>query len=197
MRRLRFALRPLLITLAVIAVYFSAIGIQQYVFGNIHSVVEGEFYRSAQLSPEQITAVAKEKGIKSIINLRGDNSGTPWYDDEVKASKENNITHLNFRMKSSRDLTDAQVVELVALMKDAPKPVLVHCAAGADRSGLAAALYRLKIKGDPLSEASNELSLRYGHMPFYFNSSYAMERTLFRVGQRGYELPKPMPAPAR
>lgn len=56
MRRLRFALRPLLITLAVIAVYFSAIGIQQYVFGNIHSVVEGEFYRSAQLSPEQITA---------------------------------------------------------------------------------------------------------------------------------------------
>ena len=196
MRRFRSVLRPLLITLAVIAVYFSAIGIQQFVFGNIHSVVDGEFYRSAQLTPEQIAAVAKQKGIKSIINLRGDNTGTPWYDDEVAASKANNITHLNFRMKSSRDLTDAQVIDLVALMKDAPKPVLVHCAAGADRSGLAAALYRLKIKGDTLGEASSELSLRYGHMPFHFNSSAAMGRTLERVAQRGYVLPERAPAAA-
>lgn len=197
MRRFRSVVRPLLITLAVIAVYFSAIGIQQFVFGNIHSVVDGEFYRSAQLTPEQIAEVAKQKGIKSIINLRGDNTGSPWYDDEVRASKENNIAHLNFRMKSSRDLTDAQVVELLALMKDAPKPVLVHCAAGADRSGLAAALYRLKVKGESEAAASSELSLRYGHMPFYVNSSAAMGRTLERVAQRGYKLPEATPVPAR
>ncbi len=190
----RFIARSLLLTLAVVALYFSAIGIQQFVFGNVHAVVDGEFYRSAQLSPAQIEAVAKDHGIKSIINLRGDNTGSPWYDNEVAAAKENHITHLNFRMKSSRELTDAQVVELVALMKHAPKPVLVHCAAGADRSGLAAALYLYSIKHESAGVASRALSLRYGHMPFYYNSSYAMDRTFARVA--GQQVNTRIAAPA-
>lgn len=191
----RFITRLLLGTLAVVALYFSAIGIQQYVFGNVHAVIEGELYRSAQLTPEQITTVVKAHGIKSILNLRGDNTGSPWYDNEVAATKALGIAHLNYRMKSSRDLTDTQVKELIAAMKDAPKPVLIHCHAGADRTGLASALYLYSVKHVPPAQASRALSLRYGHMPFYYNSSYAMDRTFARVvGAQGQQ---PAPAPVR
>ena len=43
--------------------------------------------------------------------------------------------------------------------------VLIHCKAGADRAGLAAALWKMAIDGAPKSEARRHLSIRYGHMP--------------------------------
>ena len=46
------------------------------------------------------------------------------------------------------------------LLREAPKPVLVHCEGGADRTGLAAALY-LAAAGHP-AQADGQLSVRYG-----------------------------------
>jgi undecaprenyl-diphosphatase len=57
------------------------------------------------------------------------------------------------------------VHELLELFAMAPRPVLLHCQAGADRSGLAAALWKTMIDGAPASEARRQLSLRYGHVP--------------------------------
>ncbi|MFD2031462.1 tyrosine-protein phosphatase [Ancylobacter dichloromethanicus] len=49
-------------------------------------------------------------------------------------------------------------------MKDAKKPILIHCQAGADRSGLASALYLAAIKKNSAeAEAEAQLSIRYGH----------------------------------
>ena len=38
--------------------------------GNFHTVIPGELYRSAQLSPTQIETYVRENGIRSIVNLR-------------------------------------------------------------------------------------------------------------------------------
>jgi hypothetical protein len=68
--------------------------------------------------------------------------------------------------------------------------VLIHCEAGADRSGLAAALYKLIVAKSPHKlivaksppeEASAQLSFRYGHFPWLRNSTAAMARTFERV----------------
>lgn len=162
--------------LAVVALYFSWIGIQQFIFGNVHAVVPGEFYRSAQLSQAQLEAMRAHYGIKSIINLRGENKGTAWYDSELEASQHLGIKHMDFRMKSSRTLDYQHAQELVKMMRDAPKPLLVHCAAGADRTGLASALYLAEIKEDEKS-AESQLSLRYGHIPFLWSRTQAMDNT--------------------
>jgi len=105
--------------------------------GQLQSGRDGEVYRSAQLSPVEISTFAKAYGIKTIINLRGANPGKAWYDGEVAEARELGVAHLDFRMSARRELTATQAAELVALMKQAEKPLLIHCQAGADRSGLA------------------------------------------------------------
>jgi protein tyrosine/serine phosphatase len=149
--------------------------------GNFHEVIKGEFYRSAQPSGEDIARYAKRYGIKSIINLRGGNEGDAWYNEEIEASKKAGITHIDFRMKAARELTDEQAIELIGLMRDAPKPLLIHCRAGADRTGLASAFYVAGVAKLGEEPAERQLWLHYGHLPFYINEAYAMNRTFERM----------------
>ncbi|MBS7556441.1 dual specificity protein phosphatase family protein [Ancylobacter dichloromethanicus] len=146
--------------------------------GNFNTVVAGEFYRSGQLSPAQIADYVQTYGIKTIINLRGDNTGRAWYDAELVEANRLNVAHLNFGISARRELTATKAAELIALMKDAKKPILIHCQAGADRSGLASALYLAAIKNSAEAEAEAQLSIRYGHFSLPFIAEYAMDRTL-------------------
>jgi protein tyrosine/serine phosphatase len=60
--------------------------------------------------------------------------------------------------------TFLEIRSLLRLLKIAPRPVLIHCMGGADRSGLAAAIWQVAIKGRPKAEARRQLSFIYGHM---------------------------------
>ena len=65
---------------------------------------------------------------------------------------------------------------LIGLQKDAPRPVLIHCKTGADRSGLAAAMWKVVVDKEPKSEAAKELSFWYGHIPI--GKTIAMDQFL-------------------
>jgi protein tyrosine/serine phosphatase len=149
--------------------------------GNFHAVEEGVIYRSAQLSGNALSSRIREHGLRSVINLRGTNPGKAWYDEEIKASSTAGVQHVDFGLSSARELTDEQIEKLTALLRDAPRPLLIHCEAGADRSGLASALYKLLVAKRPAEEATGQLSFRYGHFPWLGNSTAAMDRTLDRV----------------
>ena len=146
--------------------------------GNFHTVIAGELYRSAQLEPDQIEAHHASEGIASILNLRGPAPGKDWYDAEIAASARLGVTHADFRMSARQVLEPERVQELIALMKRLPKPLLVHCQGGADRSGLASALYLAAIKGRPLDEAGDQISLVYGHFSLpRLSEAYPMDVT--------------------
>jgi protein tyrosine/serine phosphatase len=171
------------VSAAIVAVLAMLIGLQFY-FGNEHTSIPGELYRSAQPTGKDIELYAKRFGIKSIINLRGPNAEAPWYVEEVETAKKLGITHFDFRMKAARELTNEQALELIALMRDAPKPLLIHCRAGADRTGLAAALYVAAVSKNGEESAERQLSLRYGHLPyfpFFWTEAQAMYRTFERM----------------
>lgn len=136
---------------------------------NFHEVIPDQLYRSGQLEPGELTQLAKRHGIKSVLNLRGENKGSGWYDNEVNEAANSGVKHLDFRMSAKRELSSGQVNELVAIMRDAPKPLLIHCEGGADRSGLAAAIYVEAINKRSTGESENQLSLRYGHFPSLSN----------------------------
>jgi protein tyrosine/serine phosphatase len=145
--------------------------------GNFDAVVPGEIYRSAQLTPDQMSGYISAYNIKSIINLRGENRGRPWYDAEVKESDRLKVAHVDFRMSARHELSRAQAAALIALMEKAEKPLLIHCKDGADRTGLASALYLAVLKKEGSKVAEAQLSLRYGHISLPFVPEYAMERT--------------------
>jgi protein tyrosine/serine phosphatase len=149
--------------------------------GNFHPVDEGVIYRSGQLSGAQFASRIQEKHIRTIINLRGNNSGRPWYDDEMKASAAAGVQHINFPISAGRELTDDQVSKLAVFLKESPRPILIHCEGGADRSGLASALYKLLVKKRSPGEASAQLSFRYGHFPWLGSRTVAMDRTFKRI----------------
>lgn len=176
----RFFLRLLLaVVLAIVAVALF-LGVQLHT-GNFHEVLPGELYRSAQPTGADIERYVKRYGIKTVLNLRGGNPLDAWYNEEIRASKALGVTQLDFRIKAARELTDEQITALIEVMRNAPKPMLIHCNAGADRSGLAAAFYLAAIHKTPLVEANRQLSLRYGHLPFWWIDAQAMDRTLERA----------------
>ncbi len=179
--RLRSIGRGALIALGALAAIAGGFYAHMLWTTNFHPVIAGELYRSSQPSAATIAAFQKQYGIKTIINLRGDNSGRHWYDKEIAEAKELNINHIDFRMSSGRELTQEQAEQLVEIMRDAPKPILIHCQAGADRTGLASALYLAAIAKANETTAENQMSIYYGHLPLSFTRAYAMDRTFEKL----------------
>lgn len=151
--------------------YWGAIQYQ----GNFHTVKEGAFYRSAQLSKDELQRAIREHKIRSVLNLRGAHPGQAWYDEELAMSQALGITHYDYGLSAHRFVTRQQIGEVLGIVRDAPKPLLVHCKAGADRAGLVSALYRFAGEGVSADQADRELSLIYGHFPYLASRSKAMD----------------------
>ena len=83
-------------------------------------------------------------------------------------------------------------LDAVKLIDQAPKPILIHCESGADRTGLVSALYRLS-RGQPLAVAEQELSPRYGHFTVFVPRSAAMDRSLAAYARSRAPLPASAP----
>lgn len=180
-RHKKFICKSLFLLIAATAVVASYVGFLQLT-GNFHAVVVGEIYRSAQPTETQIAEYKALYGIQTIINLRGKNIGDPWYDKEVETARRLEIKHIDFGMSASQELSQEQAETLIRLLEKAPKPMLIHCMSGADRTGLAAALYLAAISRQGEIAAERQLSIRYGHFGIpHLSSAYAMERTFEKL----------------
>ena len=134
--------------------------------GNFHSITPKEAYRSAQLDDMKLEHYIKKYGISTVINLRGKQINYKWYFDEIGTCQKNNVLHYDIRMSAEKTPSNGTIKTLISLFIKAPRPILIHCKAGADRSGLAAALWKTVIDRIPKAEAKKQLSIWYGHMPF-------------------------------
>lgn len=147
--------------------------------GNVHEVAPGLVYRSAQPSAEQLRELIAEKHLRAVINLRG-SSDAPWYIAETAVTTAAGVQHFDLSMSARTEPDSARLDSLRVLLRTTPTPFLVHCEGGADRSGLASALYTLdEMHGTP-EQADGQLSFRYGHFP-WIGKTGAMDRTLSRV----------------
>ncbi len=169
------------LTLAGLAALFGAyVGIL-ILSGNFHEVLPGQLYRSAQLSGARLGEEIDRYGIKTVINLRGENVGKGWYDDEVAATAAHGATHVNFGISARKDLTPEKTQQLLTLLKTAEQPILVHCMSGADRTGLASVIFLQQVAGIDEEEAEWQLSPIYGHINLPFLAAYAMDDTWERL----------------
>jgi protein tyrosine/serine phosphatase len=156
----------------------------RYAVGNIHTVESGVLYRSGTLFGHSLASLIDEKGIRTIINLRGPNPGRVWYDTERAVGAEKGVVHIDVGMSARRDPKDETIDALLHAFATAPRPILVHCEAGADRSSFASAVFAYVELGQSAEEAARQISLYYGHETITDRRKLAMRRAFDRVVAR-------------
>ncbi len=131
-------------------------------FRNLHRISD-EMWRSNQPSPGQIAEHASERGIRTILNLRGA-STKGYYLLEKEACLAQGITLVDFQVFSRDTPTTEAIFAARDLFNTIEYPALMHCKSGADRAGLMAVLYKLLREQAPLEEAVRQLSFKYLHV---------------------------------
>lgn len=131
---------------------------------NTHTVVPGRVYRTAQLKPEQLQTFIAEKGIRTVVNLRGVCGNMPWYLDECRATHAANVNQEDITFSAKRFPAPAEVQRLIDVLDHTAYPLVFHCQRGADRTGLASTVAVLLQTGADLPEARRQLWPRYGHV---------------------------------
>ena len=130
---------------------------------NFHPLVEGQVYRGPQLSGEALSWVIDRYKLKTVFNLRGAHPEELWYREESSACKAKGVQLVDLAMSSQSMPEPALLKSIVATLKRAPTPLLIHCESGADRSGAVAALYRMEVLKQDRTAALKELSPDYWH----------------------------------
>jgi protein tyrosine/serine phosphatase len=105
-----------------------------------HAVIEGEAYRSAQLSTPDLAAFARSADLKSVLSLRSRNTTDERHQQEIEWCARNGLVHRQVPLTPTQIPSPAQLKTLIHELATMPKPILIHCEKGADRTGLASAI---------------------------------------------------------
>jgi len=127
--------------------------------GNFYRVSD-ELYRSGQPTAADIPDL-KALGIKSVLSLR-------HYWRDSREFERADMSSIQYKMDAS-SLSVADLIAVLRLIRTAPKPILLHCWRGSDRTGFIVAGYRMVFMNWNPTEAVDELRLGgFG----YHESSY-------------------------
>jgi len=149
---------------------------------NFYEVDRGKLYRSAQLTADELRAVIKKHGIRTVINLQGKRPGTHWYDNEARVLKEAGVPLIDLEMTVESIPKRFELLKLLESYKNAERPILVHCRSGSDRTGEAVAIYKMEYMGQSREEALKSFSLRYTYVELF-----APAKTYFVENYKGLD----------
>lgn len=129
---------------------------------NFHVIADGRAYRSAQPTTETLFSAIAQLGIKTVVNLRGENPDQSWWQDEQAVCQSTGVTLVNIRMSASELPSRETLLLVYDTFVAAEYPVLIHCQSGADRTGAASAIW-LMMQGVSRDDAQGQLSPAYFH----------------------------------
>jgi len=119
---------------------------------NFHQVSE-KLYRGGQPLGGGMKKLS-ELGIKSVINLRGEDDLSR---QEQKDAEAAGLKYFGVSMPGLSAPSDEQVARVLALMDEpANQPVFLHCKRGSDRTGTMVAVYRISREGWNAERATAE-----------------------------------------
>jgi len=165
-------------------------------------VEQGHIYRSGQLSAALIKKVLAEHNIRVIVDLTTNDHNNPDKLAEEKAVAELNIKVFRFPMSGNGtgDINDyASAITAIAHAEKQNLPVLVHCTAGAYRTGGVIAAYQLLVQKIDPNIVEDEIE-KYGcpiddrpTLRSFLNDNIA--ELAIRLKQSGVidEIPSPLP----
>lgn len=169
---------------------------------NFGAVEAGQLYRSGQISARLVEPTLRENGIKTIVCLSASGAKPADVAAEHKAANDLGIDWELFPLRGDGTgsvETYAKAVAAINRAKKEGRPVLVHCVAGAQRTGGVIAAYLLLVEKRSPTEVYAGMKA-YGHDPRdnprlleYLNSH--MSELASRLVQMGVIARVPNPAP--
>jgi len=128
---------------------------------NCHQVTP-KLYRSGQPGKEGFSALQRA-GIRSVLNLRE-------YHNDADKARHTSLCLMAYPMAAG-EVSEADVENCLRLISGAPKPVLVHCWHGSDRTGIIIAAYLIVYRNMSVAEAEAVLrDKRFGHHEFWYGN---------------------------
>jgi len=166
-------------------------------------VESGRIYRSGQLSAALIERTLKKHQIEVVITLNGLKPEDVDCLAEREACRTLGIDLKRFPLggDGTGDIRHyASAIEAIVAAREGQRPVLVHCTAGAQRTGGVLACYRLLVRGDPNDSVLQEVA-HYGWRPEknpklvpFVNEHMAELAALLVEMYALEEVPDPLPA---
>ncbi len=135
-------------------------------FDNFYEVVPKKLYRSKQLDGKTLGKYIDNHHFAAVINLRGVNSDKKWWRDEKALCENKNVSFYNIPMSACRLPSKEEIKELINIFENVKGPIYLHCQGGADRTGLATAIYMMLMQDKTNQEALKYLSIQYGHRKY-------------------------------
>jgi protein tyrosine/serine phosphatase len=133
---------------------------------NFHWVLPGECARAAQAWAGGVGPFLQKRGIRALINLRGRNDDLSWWKNETAAANARGIAHLDAMLDSRKLPTREMLQGLIAAFDQAPRPFLLKCSGGQDRTSFAAALYLIHRGGWNAFDAAAAQYARFPYLHF-------------------------------
>lgn len=125
---------------------------------NFHQV-DSVFFRSGQPLGKEYSAI-KQRGICTIINLRKSKMS--------QKSQQEGLNYIHIPLETD-EVTAEDILSVLLSIRDAPKPILIHCRRGSDRTGCMVAAYRIVFNGWDKQRALTEmLDPKYAYLENLF-----------------------------
>ncbi len=171
----RRRMRKILLLIALVALVFGGFliawnnGLRDRFVPRKFGVVEpGVLYRSGQISPQMIRPTIEKYHIGVIVAMNPDfKHKTDFPMAEAEAAKELGVERYLFPLdgKGLGNLDSyVNAIATIEKAKRAGTPVLIHCAAGAQRTGGVIACYQMLVEGVSPAEAAKQMR-QYGWDP--------------------------------
>lgn len=129
---------------------------------NFAAVKPGVLYRSNHPVPFRLAQFRRKVGLRTLINLRGEcRNGSDALSRD--AARRLGLDFYDMALESRGAPHRERILRLAEIFATMRRPALVHCKSGADRAGIASALYVL-IEGGSVAQARRQLGLRFGHI---------------------------------
>jgi protein tyrosine/serine phosphatase len=136
-------------------------GILRYWWKNFAEIAPG-VYRSNH--PHHARFVQfKEMGIKAVLNLRGAVQKSPYL-FEADSCEALGLTLIDVPLGAREFPQRERLILLLDTFETIEKPFVMHCKSGADRTGLAGALYLLIYTDADDDAVRKQLSFKYIHI---------------------------------
>ena len=153
-----FSISKIIIVLLILAIQSNAQSLKKRPNTWAKKIVTTELENFYQLNdsiyrceqPDKKAFKELEKlGFKSDLNLRQNHSDN----DELK---KRDIESYRVKIESA-DIEEKDIIKALRIIVQAPKPLVVHCKHGADRTGIVIAMYRIVICNWSKKQAIAEL----------------------------------------